>query len=642
MKALLTGLIASLLSCSLFAQKSPIKFGEIPLEDLKMTTYAEDSSAGAVVLCDYGEAYIQVSSLSANLNFERHVRIKILKKEGLRWADAAIRMYTDDHVNGLKASCFNLEGGKIVETKMSKDGVFKEKFNRGIDLQKFTIPNVKVGSVIEYSYKVVSDYLTNFPNWQFQRTIPTRHSEYWAIIPEYFVFEKYMQGYIPVTSYEIKKQNYNNMHTDGHHWIIENVPAFREEPFMTSEDDYLAKINFALSHIQFPNQPVREIMGSWAKLNTVLLESEDFGLVINGSGFLKKTVAEITAGMTDPMQKITAIHKYVKETMEWDSYKDFTVASLKKIFETKKGSSGDINLLLAAMLEKADLNVEMVLISTRDHGFVRKPYPMSRQFNYVVCSVVLPDKNVFLDATEKHLPVNVLPERCLNGEGLVISKTNHRWISLETKVKSKTVVNGELLLSESGDLSGKLNFTRDGYDANRMRKDFLAKGEETYVKEFLGARSWEVEKSEFQNIRELESPAKELHNLTIHEHSTVAGDVIYLNPFVSSQISTNPFTPATREYPVDFGSAQEKMYMCKITIPDGYVIDETPKSKVIALPGNAAKYVYNMVVFGNVINFTSNFQVNRNIFTQIEYPDLREFYAQVVAKQAEQIVLKKK
>jgi hypothetical protein len=42
------------------------------------------------------------------------------------------------------------------------------------------------------------------------------------------------------------------------------------------------------------------------------------------------------------------------------------------------------------------------------------------------------------------------------------------------------------------------------------------------------------------------------------------------------------------------------------------------------------------------ITVTSSFQLNKNLFTQEEYPNLREFYTQVVAKQTEQIVLKKK
>jgi hypothetical protein len=641
MKALVIGLLAGL-TFSASAQKSPIKFGEIPLEDLKMTSYDKDSSAAAVVLVDYGEAYIQVTTMDAVLKFERHVRIKILKKEGLQWADAFVPLYQsgsrEERVSGLKAATYNLENGKIVETKMPKESVFKEKFNRNLNHQKFTLPNVKEGSVIEYTYTIVSDFFTNFPNWQFQRTIPTRLSEYWAIIPDFFFYEKYMQGYLNVVNYEVK----NNNSAKGHHWTIANAPAFKEEPYMTCEEDYVSKINFALSHISFPGQMTQEVMGSWEKLNELLLSSESFGVTIKTNGFLKKKVEEVITGITDPIQKIVALHSYVKQTIEWDGTKDFYAANLKKIVESGKGSSGDINLLLASMLEKADFNVEMVLLSTRDHGFIRRQYPMSDQFNYAICAVRLADKLILLDATEKYLPYTILPERCLNGEGMVVSKTNFGWITLENKMKSRTVVNADLTLTEAGDLKGKLNFSRDGYDANQMRKAYVSKGHETYVKDFLGSKAWEIEKSDFQNIKESDQNAKEIHELTIREHSTVAGDIIYVNPFVTSQMTSNPFKLDKREYPVDFGSPLEKIYMCKLTLPDGFVADEIPQSKVLMLPGNAAKYMYNVVQTGNTVVITSNFQINKSIFTQMEYPNLREFYTQVVAKQSEQIVLKKK
>ncbi|HCZ36654.1 MAG TPA: hypothetical protein DHV26_12090, partial [Cytophagales bacterium] len=141
-----------------FAQKSPIKFGDVPIEDLKMTYYAKDSSAAAVVLVDYGEAYLSITSQTAQLTFERHVRIKILRKEGLKWGDVAILLRQagsrEERVSNLKATTYNLTDGKVAESKLNKDGIFKEKFNRSFIQQKFTMPDVKEGSVIEYSYKV--------------------------------------------------------------------------------------------------------------------------------------------------------------------------------------------------------------------------------------------------------------------------------------------------------------------------------------------------------------------------------------------------------------------------------------------------------------------------------------------------------
>lgn len=646
-KLLITVLFAMLFSWST-AQKAPIKFGDIPMEDMKMTTYDLDSSAAAVILADYGEAYISLSSVGASLIFERHVRVKILKKDGLKWADVGIPLYhsgsSEEKVSNLKASTYNLEEGEIIETKMKKDGVFKEKFSRNINLQKFTLANVQKGSVIEYSYKVNSDFLSNFPNWQFQYNIPVRLTEYWANIPDFFIMEKYMQGYVSPTSYEIKDKARAGYNDKAHHWIIRNVPAFKEEPYMTCEDDYVSKINFALAYINFPGQPSQEIMGSWEKLNSQLIESEAFGKAITGSAFLKKNVEGLIAGEQDQLKKIEKIYAYVKETLEWDGTNDYLSDKLKDVFEKKKGTTGDINIALASMLDKAGISVNMVLLSTRDHGFVRQQYPMSKQFNYVVCMVRNGEKTLFLDATEKHLPMGVLPERCLNGQGLLIANnSSHGWVPIESKTKARTVINADFTLDETSELKGSLTFSREGYDAWSMRKEYEAKGEEDYVKNAIGAKaSWQVSNTSFENLKEMEKPSKEIHELIIGDHATLAGDVIYINPFVTGQLTQNPFTLKDRVYPVDFGSLKEKIYMCKITLPEGYSVDELPQTKVLALPGGLAKYTYSISSMGNTINILSSFQINRNIFLQNEYANLREFYNQVVAKQAEQIVLKKK
>src|SRR6218665_802296 len=108
MKALLIGLAIVLSTTLSVAQKSPVKFGDIPLSDLKMTTYDKDTSAAVVILVDYGEAYLNVNTVAVTLNYERHVRIKILKKEGLEWADRQIQLYhsgsDEEKVIKLKAS----------------------------------------------------------------------------------------------------------------------------------------------------------------------------------------------------------------------------------------------------------------------------------------------------------------------------------------------------------------------------------------------------------------------------------------------------------------------------------------------------------------------------------------------------------
>lgn len=673
MRPLIKFLFLFLLPLISHAQKAPIKFGEVTMEELLMKKYSADTSASAVVLADFGESIIQYDQSNGfTLQFERITRIKILTKDGLDWANFSIPLYhedaSDEKLVGLKGVTYNLENEKISETKLKSDAVFEEKQDANIDIKKITMPNVKVGSVIELTYKVRSDFIFNFQDWAFQTTIPTVWSEYRARIPEYFNYDKYTQGYIQMavneqsqapasitlkskertgSGWEPSQTKFTTDKIDYQEyrfrWVAKDVPAFKPEPFITNSRDYISKINFELASTQYPNQPLKKIMGSWEDINKQYAESPEFVGEITGNAFLKRTVEQVTAGMTSQEDKAGAITSYVKQNVTWDgTSRKFLSKTLKKVLDDKKGNSAEINLLLASMLDKAGITVSPVLISTRDHGFVRETTPISSQFNYVICLAVVGDKSILLDATENLLPAGMLPERCLNGSGFVISKEGYQWVKLQSTTKSRILINADLALSGSGDLKGKLQIDRGGYDALASRKRYLSKDETEYVKDFIGSRPWEITKTEIENAKEINQPLKETYELVINEQVVSTPEALYFNPLLLHRMDDNPFKLENREYPVDYSSAFERFYMCRISIPEGYQVDELPQAKVLGLPANAGRFTYSVTKSGNLLNIVSNFQINKSIFTQAEYPNLREFYNQVVAKQAEQIVLKKK
>ncbi len=348
MKTFLTivGIVLSLVGA---AQKAPIKFGDIPMEDIKMTVYDKDSSASAVVLADYGESTISYNQTNGlQLFFERIRRIKILTKDGLKWADFSIPLYhdgtADEKVTSLKAVTYNLENGKILESKAKNEAIIKEKYDDNLNFTKISLPNVKVGSVIEFSYKVTSDFVFNFQDWAFQDEIPTVWSEYRANIPEYYNYQKYMQGYISLsinesgskpqsvlitskersgggfsgvqTTYETDKIDYQE---NSNRWVAQDVPAFKEEPHMTSKIDFISKINFELSSTRFPNGNIKNYMGSWEDINTSYWKR--YEPEITGNNFLKKQVEEITAGKITPEDKTAAVFQFVRQNFVWDGYK---------------------------------------------------------------------------------------------------------------------------------------------------------------------------------------------------------------------------------------------------------------------------------------------------------------------------------
>lgn len=670
MKNLITLAISFLICFYVHAQKAPFKFGSVSIEDLKMTRYEKDTSAAAVILGDFGTSTITYDQSRSDwkLTFERIERIKILKKEGYKNADFEVVLYhkgnNKEKISGLKVITHNLEGGKDVETKMKSEAVFEEKYDENTDITKFTAPNVKEGSIIEVTYKVDSDFIYHFRDWDFQSTVPVIWSEYRANIPEYFYYDKYMQGYVQIAlneektiprsivftsrersgTYVVKSTvSTNEVKYDerAYRWAAENVPAFKEEPYMTTYSDYVSKINFELSYVKFPNQPAQQIMGSWAELNKSFLESESFGKAIKASGFLKKTTEEVTTGLTTSQEKIAAIYNYVKSAIEWNgSYRKYLDTNFKEPLEEKKGSSAEINLLLVAMLQRADLTANPVIISTRNHGFVRESMALSSQFNYVICQVVDDGKSILLDATDRLLPMHMLPERCLNGRGYIISDQSAGWIQLSAP-KTKTYASADLVLSEAGELKGKISITNDGYEGHALRKAYFKKGETDYVKGFAHEHNWDIEKSSVENIKSLSESVKEQYEFT-HIDNFGDASILYINPLIHLRVDKNPFKLEERMYPVDFGRTSDKTFICKITIPEKFQVEELPKPKIIALPNNTGKFTYNAQVTGNTISIISVLSINQSLFAQPEYPALREFFNIVVAKHDEQIVLKKK
>jgi hypothetical protein len=652
-----------------FAQKPPIKFGDIPLEDMKMTIYPNDSSAEAVILAEYGESSIVYDQAQGEfqIKFDRIRRIKILTKDGLHWADFSIPLYHDngkyEKLSGLKAVTYNLENGKVVESRLRNDAILRENYDVNFDFTKVPWANVKVGSVLEISYTILSDFLFHFQNWEFQSTVPTRWSEYRARIPEYFFYEKYLQGYVPLAITENTSENASitlvsrgesdrlgrsetsssrvDYKENRFRWAAKNIPAFKSEPFMTTYKDFISKMNFELSYTKFPNTPAKQYMGSWEDINRSYYKSVKEDILGNNS--LKDVAEQITAGKNSDEEKINAISDYVKKNVTWDGKsRKYPNNSMKKVLDEKAGNSAEINLLMGCLLDKVGIKFQPVLLSTRDNGFVRESTPVSSQFNYVAGIVKVGDKSILLDATDKLLPIGLLPERCLNGKGLSVSESGFQWINLQPVVKTRTVYSADLTLAGEGELKGKLKVDRSGYKSVDARKSYLSKGEGGYLKDFVGSRNWELSKSEFINTNEIQQPFKETHEVVIAEHATTGGGTLYLNPFILAREQENPFKQEKRDYPVDFGTPFETMYMIKINVPPDYVIEELPKNKVIVLPNNAAKYLYNIGQMGNSINISSSLTIAKGIFTQNEYPNLREFYSQIIAKQAEQIVLKKK
>ncbi|MEM9830797.1 MAG: transglutaminase domain-containing protein [Bacteroidota bacterium] len=658
-----------------YATDAPeIKFGKISKSELTMQFSSIDSSASATVLADFGRTRISYTSHGGfQLVFTRHRRIKILTSNGYNWADVAVPLYKKgsnrEMISHVKGYTYNLEGGKTVKTKLKSEGKFLEQYDENHQIYKFTLPNVKEGSVIEYTYQITSDFIFNLQDWTFQHSIPTVWSEYEVEIPEYFFYKPLSQGYYPLVineqtksggTYNIdyRSQTPNDISQDRsqarreqinyaatkYHWAAQNVPSLVEEPYVTTMSDYVLKVEMELAGTRFPGEVYKNFTTTWEEIDEELLESTYFGDVIKRKGAVKDRVDALVVGKTSSLEKIAAIYQYVQQHIRWNqSARMSTSQTLRKTLDEKSGSSADINLLLITMLREAGISTEPVVLSTRSHGLLRKAFPRLNQFNYVVALASTDDGQILLDATDNACPMGVLPTRCLNQEGRIISEEpGEKWVSLMPSQKAEGATMATLTL-ENGELSGLVSRSHTGYDALRIRRKVSREngvdGYLTKLKE--NNHSWNIQDYQMESLEMIGKPVKEKYQVSFQESVQEAGNLLYLTPILVNQMDENPFKSEQRAFPVDYPCPEREFYMLNLTIPDGYQVDEMPEDMIIALPEQAGQYTFTTKQVGNTIQIVTRYNIERMRFYAQEYPQLRQFYNLIVAKQQEQIVLKK-
>jgi hypothetical protein len=660
-------------SFSVFADKTPIKFGNVSEEELIMKQYDLDTAADAVILCDYGTTVLRLDRAKGGFQvlYERTCRIKIFNRNGYDWATESISLFnnsdTKESITNLKGCTYNLIDGKIEKVKLTKQAIFEEKTSDEWTRVKFTLPDVKEGSVIEFNYQVTSDFLSFLNAWEFQKEIPVKWSEYIVEIPEYFNYMKISSGFEPFVINQIKdetrtetfmeKERSGNMvvKTDIstsklqyratiYHWAVENAPGLKDERFVSNMNDYLTKIEFQLSNFTIPGLQYENVLGTWNDINyKLLVQIEEFKNNISGKNFYKEDLEKILANCQDAEEKMAGIYRFVSNRMQWNGKNSYIPGqNIKKTYDDRTGSSADINALLISMLVSAGIKADPVILSTRDNGLVHPIYPILSKYNYLIAMATIEGKNFLLDATEKNIPAGMLPLRCLNQRGRCISQTRGDWVNLqpamgaeETYICNFTVDNGQLY----GNIQSKLK----GYSGIASNQKFTTDGQEKYIEALQKEHvNWDITDYEADNQNPHRDGFKEKIGVKINNAVVEGGDMIYLEPIIVNRWEDNPLKNEDRKLPVDFNFPVNTKFIANITLPDGYAVEELPESVQFSLPDKSAIYSYMTKVNGPTLQLINNFEIKKSFYTAEEYSALREFWALVVNKSNEQIVLKKK
>jgi hypothetical protein len=628
------------------------KFGKVSKEELEERFYPLDSTTDAAYLYRKRTTYFDyVQNRGFQSITEIHERIKIYTKEGFDMATKSVAYYDPEiggkeSVSSIKGFTYSLVNGKVEKEKLSKKSIFKEKKNRYYSIKKITMPNIKIGTVIEIRYKLVSPYATSIDDLQFQYGIPVKKLDYKIEIPEYYIFNKRSKGFYSVAMKQGSKTGTigtTNYTIDVFSFEGNMIPALRNnEPFISSIRNYRGGMKFELTQTNFlPLQGrLKTFSNSWEDVSKQIFKSSSFGTELKKSSYYKKDLEKILTTSKTNSDKIVSIFKYVKKHVKWNgNYSKYTDNGVKKAYKEGVGNVADINLMLTAMLRSAGLEANPVLLSTRTNGF--PILPTLNGFNYVIALVELGGGDtILLDASEEFSLPNMLPTRTLNWQGRKVTREgNSSWVKLISSKHASEENTVIVKITDDMMVEGMIRTKYDNLNALNYRKnnnhikeaDLITKLEEKYsleIENYKVLNKDVLEKGIIRNVKFLSEDLIEEIN-----------GKLYVEPLLFLSEHKNPFKLEERKFPVDFATPWKDKNTVSIQIPEGYKIEVLPKPIAIGLPDDLGVFKYQVTQRGKKISAMSILQFNKAVIIPQYYDYLKAFYSQMVTKQSEKIVL---
>lgn len=636
----------------LLAQEYPKEWGEVSIEELRMSQYDKDPEAQALILSDQGEAKFMLGNNDFIIWYKRRKRIKLFKKSAVSYAKVEIPLYIaekgqSETVKELKAFTYNANGEKIEKTPLDPKTIYVETINENWQRKIFTFPNLQDGAILEYEYILKTPFKFNLPDWEFQDRIPTLYSEYKVYMIPYYEYVMRRQGFSEFDSMEVtlspttRHVNFSrarfkeNIHT----FVMKEVPGFKDESYITSIDDYRMKIDVQLSKVKPFYGKGRDVLATWPALTKRLLEMESFGEYLDDCGSYAKKVlrTELKLDGVSEKQKTKAVVEYVKTHFTWNGlYSKEAHKTAKEFYTQKSGNTAELNLFMLALLKHAGINAQAVLLCTRGNGKLDVDYPFTHLLNYVV--VICHGERPFLaDATASNLAYNRVPPRCFNETGLIVEHGEARWITINQDILSQDRkqimlnIDPETLLA-----SCTLSIQSTEYDAYTYRNRFKQTSND--FKNSMEKEGF----TEVQNIKAVNYDKKSapyVIHFSAKKELMQIGENLVIAPFLGFVAEENPFTQKERNYPIDFVYAQGESFNVFVGVPEGYAFAQLPES--LEIEDDLVKISVKYKLDASLLEINASYSFKHSLYQAEDYAKIKQYMEIIVTRFNDQLLLTK-
>lgn len=641
-KALLGVLLLFIGSETLNAQVK--KFGEVSPEEFNAYPSEYDSTSSAVILFKRGEIEFD-TDYTCYMTFQ--TRIKIITDEGFENGNVEIvlRKDFDQNVKQIKANTYHLsENGTIEKYEMDKDQILESDYNDEIRLSKFTLPALKSGAIIEYTYRKRFGNPYMLPDWTFHDYIPVMWSEYEMELPLTLNYRMIFKG-DSLDQNEVNKSRYWGGEAQTLYLLKKNLPPVEDLPYLINRDDHISEVKTQLIGTRIPGNLPQNFFKSWENIAEEVNLREDFGRQrLNGT--MKDKVHELVNDEMDDLTKVVTVYDFVSQEINWDGYYGVvTEQGIRDTYKNKTGNVADINLTLVEMLKEAGINASPALVSTRSNGTVLLDYPLINQFNVTLAVVELSQTAFILDASLGKRSYRFSHPRNLYRNAFVVRDDNSfGWLLTMPLDDSIARTNMNYSFSDSGRVDvtmlGRLKGAYAVSVRSEAKNDQPTKYWENELSELKGLK---VDSVSFGAFDEYNEPLTYTTHFSYDWNEGFSNDesVIYLQPFLFLKDEENPFKKPTRKFPVEFNYPYSEQVRVQIQIPDGYVVEEVPENVQFVLPGNGGYYRFILSLQGSMISVMSQLDIKGVSYSPDEYHAIRTAFQQKVEAENSMIVLKK-
>jgi hypothetical protein len=610
-------------------------------EELKMTSVPEAPGAPAVYL------YKQVDRDDEGSREFNYVRIKILTEEGRKYADVEIPFFKENgDIHSIKARTVRPDGsianfdGKVYEKTIVKAKGLKYL------AKTFTLPDVQVGSIIEYHYTVVWDQFTYFSRTQ------------WILSDE--LFTKYAKFSLKqLSNFAIRwswptglPQGTQPPKAEGSTIRMEtkNVPAFQVEDYMPPQNELKYRIDFIYALDNKENDPEK----FWKKEGKKLYQS-----VENFTGkrkAMEQAVAEIVAPADSPEVKVQKIYARVqqvrnlsfeaeKTAQEQKREKQREINSVEDVWKRGYGSGREITWLFLGLVRAAGVEAYPVFVSRRNEYFFNSRVMNSYQLDDNVVLVKLNGKDVYCDPGTAFTPFGLLPWEETGVQGLKLDKDGGSWVqtTLPESSVSRIERKADLKLSEEGTLEGKVTVTFTGLEALYRRLDERNEDEasrkkylEDQIKEYIPVGI----DAELKNKPDWSSSSPTLvaeYEIKVQGWASGAGRRVLVPIGLFGASEKHIFEHTDRVHPIYFEYPTQEVDDVTIEPPLAWQVSSLPKE--LSDEGKVLTYKIKAESNKGTLHLTRQLNVDILMIEVKYYTALRNFFQSVRTGDEEQIVL---